>query len=44
MIADHLEAGVSAAVEAHDGASVLEEMITVLRAAMRQSPGREPSG
>lgn len=44
MIAEHLEAGVSAAVEAHDGASVLEEMITVLRAAMRQSPGREPSG
>lgn len=41
MIAEHLEAGVSAAVKAHDGASVLDELITVLRTAMRQSASGE---
>lgn len=39
MIAEHLDAAVGAAVEANDGAAVMEEMITVLRAAMRQSAG-----
>ena len=38
MIAEHLEAGVSAAVAQNDGASVMDEMMTVLRAAMRQPP------
>lgn len=39
MIAEHLEAGVSAAVQANDGAAMTEELITVLRAAMRQASG-----
>lgn len=39
MIAEHLDAGVSAAVDANDGAAALGEMITVLRAGMRQSAG-----
>ena len=34
-IADHLRAGVDHAVEEHDGAEAVEEMLTVLRAAMR---------
>lgn len=38
MIAEHLEAGVSAAVAQSEGASVMDEMMTVLRAAMRQPP------
>lgn len=37
MIAEHLRAGVSAAVQAQDGAPVLDELITVLRTGMRQS-------
>lgn len=38
MIAEHLQAGISAAVQAQDGAAVLDELITVLRTGMRQSP------
>lgn len=38
MIAEHLEAGVRAAVELNDGASVMDEMITVLRSATRHAP------
>lgn len=38
MLAEHLEAGVTAAAELHEGPAVVEEMIAVLRAAMRQPP------
>jgi len=36
IIGDHLHAAVASAVEAHDGRAAVEEMITVLRAALRQ--------
>lgn len=36
LVAGHLNASVAYAVQAHDGAEVVEEMITVLRSAMRQ--------
>jgi len=36
IIADHLRACVEFAVAAHDGEAAIQEMITVLRAAMRQ--------
>ncbi len=36
IIDDHLQACVTLAVEANDGAAAIAEMVTVLRAAMRQ--------
>lgn len=36
LVAGHLDAGLAYAVKAQDGAAVIEEMITVLRTAMRQ--------
>lgn len=36
VIGDHLHAAVAFAVEAHDGDVAISEMITVLRAALRQ--------
>ncbi len=36
VIADHLRAAVELAVEAQDGEAAIQEMITVLRAALRQ--------
>ena len=37
VIASHLEACVEFAVEAHDGQVAVQEMVTCLRAAMRQT-------
>lgn len=36
VIQDHLAASVKFSVETHDGAAALEEMVTVLRAALRR--------
>ena len=36
VMADHLRAGVEFAVAAHDGEAVLRDLLTVLRAALRQ--------
>lgn len=36
LIGDHLRASIAFAVQAHDGAEVMDEIVTVLRAALRQ--------
>lgn len=38
MISEHLEAALDAAARTHDGHEMMQEMISVLRAAMRQAP------
>ena len=38
MISEHLEAALDAAAKIQDGQELMQEMITVLRAAMRQAP------